>query len=78
MALSLCPEATKYLALSGRHGQQIANAINGSVDNASSHFQPSVGIMNKARRTSKHAPSAQKHLKDYGWFFVTFGLKTYV
>lgn len=32
----------------------------GSVDKPRSHLQPRVGITVRARRTSKHAPNAQK------------------
>lgn len=42
-------------------GQTHAKPSNGAVDSTKSHFQPSVGITIKAKRTSKHAPSAQKH-----------------
>lgn len=42
-------------------GQTHAKPSNGAVDNTKSHFQPSVGITIRAKRTSKHAPSAQKH-----------------
>jgi hypothetical protein len=41
-------------------GQTQANRKTGIVDNASNHLQPSVGIMSKAKRTSKQAPKAQK------------------
>jgi len=42
-------------------GQTHAKPSNGAVDNIKSHLQPNVGITIKAKRTSKHAPSAQKH-----------------
>jgi len=42
-------------------GQTHANPSNGAVDNIKSHLQPNVGITIRANRTSKHAPSAQKH-----------------
>jgi len=42
-------------------GQTHAKPSNGAVDNTKSHFQPNVGITIRAKRTSKHAPRAQKH-----------------
>lgn len=42
-------------------GQTHAKPSNGAVDNIKSHFQPNVGITIKANKTSKQAPSAQKH-----------------
>lgn len=42
-------------------GQTHAKPSNGAVDSTKSHFQPNVGITIKAKRTSKHAPRAQKH-----------------
>lgn len=38
-----------------------ANAIRGAVDKAKSQRQPNVGITINANKTSKQAPSAQKH-----------------
>lgn len=42
-------------------GQTHAKPSSGAVDSTKSHFQPNVGITIRAKRTSKHAPSAQKH-----------------
>lgn len=42
-------------------GQTHAKPSSGAVDNIKSHLQPNVGITIRAKRTSKHAPSAQKH-----------------
>lgn len=38
-----------------------ANMNNGADDKPKSHLHPKVGATAKARATSKHAPSAQKH-----------------
>jgi len=42
-------------------GHTHAKPSNGAVDSTKSHFQPNAGITIRAKRTSKHAPSAQKH-----------------
>jgi len=59
-ASSVFPLAARYRALSGSHEQTKTKAIAGSVDKPSNHLQPRVGITVRARRTSKHAPNAQK------------------
>lgn len=42
-------------------GHTSAKASKGPVDKANNHCQPNVGIIIKAKNTSKHAPNAQKH-----------------
>lgn len=50
-----------YIILCVITGQTQENPSKGAVDNIKSHFQPNVGITIKANKTSKQAPSAQKH-----------------